>query len=149
MSNSSAKPSGPADRYSRASSWDAEPSDPEHHRAEGEDARSPYAPKRTRTSLVPPPRSNDEDVPPPPRFLLSRDEPNKERGLTDFPQSSLQFQAEPKPAEAPREQPRPSLEAELRRALSNSSPAEPQPVEPQSAERRPERDRPVMETLGR
>ncbi len=70
--------------------------DGERLRDDGEQARSPYAPKRVRGGFVADPvRRADDEVAAPPRFLLSsREDPGKERGLTDFPKSSLQFEDE-------------------------------------------------------
>ena len=105
MSILSGKPFGaPSDSSSHSQR------DGERSRDDDEAGRSPYAPKRVRGGFIAEPvrrieepirrveepvRRADDDAAAPPRFLLSsRDAPGKERGLTDFPKSSLQFEDE-------------------------------------------------------
>jgi hypothetical protein len=62
-------------------------------RGDGESVRSPYAPKRNRTTAD---SAHGDDDPPPPRFLVSsRDEDRED--LTNFTDSSLQFRESPIP----------------------------------------------------
>jgi hypothetical protein len=63
-------------------------------RGDGESVRSPYAPKRNRTTADS--AHGADDDPPPPRFLVSsRDEERED--LTNFTDSSLQFRESPIP----------------------------------------------------
>src|SRR5215831_262425 len=62
-------------------------------RADGDPLRSPYAPKRTRSTGSDPQGGLDD--PPPPRFLVSSRDGEREPDLTDFPDSSLQFRESP------------------------------------------------------
>src|SRR5215831_3462219 len=62
-------------------------------RGDGESARSPYAPKRNRTTADS--GQGVDDDPPPPRFLVSSRDGEREQDLTDFTDSSLQFRESP------------------------------------------------------
>src|SRR5947209_5414448 len=57
-------------------------------RGDGESVRSPYAPKRNRTTAD---SAHGDDDPPPPRFLVSSRDEEREPDLTNFADSSLQF----------------------------------------------------------
>lgn len=88
MSNPSAKPFGSADRSTHASQWEAERSSA-HQRGEGEPARSPYAPKRSRGNAAA--ESAGHDVPPP-RFLVSsRHRADEDQDPPDFAESPSRF----------------------------------------------------------
>jgi hypothetical protein len=58
-------------------------------RGDGESVRSPYAPKRNRTTADS--AHGADDDPPPPRFLVSSRDEEREPDLTNFADSSLQF----------------------------------------------------------
>src|SRR5262245_15897739 len=85
MSGPSPKPFGSNDN----SAYDSQ-------RGDGDNSRSPYAPKRVRGGFIAEPphrdatRSDDDDAPPP-RFLLGSRNAGEERGLTDFAENSLQY----------------------------------------------------------
>jgi hypothetical protein len=64
-------------------------------RGDGESARSPYAPKRNRTTADS--GQGVDDDPPPPRFLVSSRDEEREPDLTNFTDSSLQFRESPIP----------------------------------------------------
>ena len=64
-------------------------------RGDGESVRSPYAPKRNRTTADS--THGADDDPPPPRFLVSSREEEREPDLTNFADSSLQFRESPIP----------------------------------------------------
>src|SRR6266700_1499260 len=64
-------------------------------RGDGESVRSPYAPKRNRTTADS--AHGADDDPPPPRFLVSSRDEEREPDLTNFTDSSLQFQESPIP----------------------------------------------------
>jgi hypothetical protein len=64
-------------------------------RGDGESVRSPYAPKRNRTTADS--THGTDDDPPPPRFLVSSRDEEREPDLTNFADSSLQFRESPIP----------------------------------------------------
>ena len=64
-------------------------------RGDGESVRSPYAPKRNRTTADS--AHGADDDPPPPRFLVSSRDEEREPDLTNFADSSLQFRESPIP----------------------------------------------------
>ena len=64
-------------------------------RGDGESVRSPYAPKRNRTTADS--AHSADDDPPPPRFLVSSRDEEREPDLTNFTDSSLQFRESPIP----------------------------------------------------
>ena len=64
-------------------------------RGDGESVRSPYAPKRNRTTADS--AHGADDDPPPPRFLVSSRDEEREPDLTNFTDSSLQFRESPIP----------------------------------------------------
>ena len=69
-------------------------------RGDGESARSPYAPKRNRTTADS--AHGADDDPPPPRFPVSSRDEEREPDLTNFADSSLQFRESQIPQSARR-----------------------------------------------
>jgi hypothetical protein len=72
-------------------------------RGDGDPLRSPYAPKRTRSTASDPQGGLDD--PPPPRFLVSSRDGEREPDLTDFSDGSLQFRESPIPQSTVRRAP--------------------------------------------
>jgi hypothetical protein len=123
MSTPSAKPFGFAGRSTRDPQSNAEQSNVEIDRVEDEPVRSPYAPKVVHGGNAADPVRGADDVSLPPRFLLSsRQAANRERGLTDFAESDLQFQEGSEKGGIARELS--VVEEEFRRRLPQSSPAQ-------------------------